>query len=118
MKIDLTELSAPASFSLQPDRPGSTGANLSVPDALVSLRPWLEYVDLAVQGLLLWQQQNEDDRLNMAEMLLSQDELETTRTQQSGMPAWSRQPVFAPWLDGLQVPPVGGGLPRLSSVLA
>jgi len=113
MKIDLTELSAPASFSLQPDLPGSTGSTPSVPDALVSLGPWLEYVDLAVQGLLLWQQQNEDDRLNMAEMLLSQDALESARIQQSGMPAWSRHPVLVPWLDGLQVPPVEGRLAEI-----
>lgn len=117
MNIDMTELSErmPSPAPLQQGLPEDPGVDRSIADALVSLGPWLEYVDVVLQGLLLWQQQNEEDRLNLAELILPPAELEAARATPYGEPYWHRQPIVTPWLDGLTPPPVEG---RLAEVVA
>ncbi|CAI1561639.1 ATP-binding protein [Serratia entomophila] len=113
MKIDLTEAGvggfSPAPSTQSHDPLGGLNPR-AVPDALVTLGPWLEYVDLVLQGLLLWQQNNEEDRLNMAGLLLSPDALAETLARPTGLPYWLRQPGTVPWLERVQVPPVEGRL--------
>ncbi|MBU3895410.1 ATP-binding protein [Serratia rubidaea] len=84
-------------------------------EALADLGPWLEYVDLVVQGLLAWQQQHPEDRFHLAGMLLPPEALAAQRHQPCGQPYWSRQTSAAQWLDGLAPPPVRG---RLADVVA
>lgn len=107
MKNDLTDTDAGGPTSASPT------PSLAVPAALVSLGPWLEYVDLVLQGRLLWQQQHEEDRHNMEGLLLTPDGLEENRAQSTGMPYWLRQPDTVPWLEGIQPPPVEGRLAEL-----
>lgn len=56
--------------------------------AFQTLGPWLEYIDQVVQQLLIWQQQHEDDRLNLAGLLQPEERLEATCAQPRGMPYW------------------------------
>lgn len=92
----------------------ATGGAAMLPDALITLGPWLEYVDQVLQGMLLWQQQHAEDRFHMEGLLLPPEEFEATRSQPHGMPYWSRQASSVPWLDGLQVPPVRGRLAEVA----
>ncbi|BEM90368.1 ATPase (plasmid) [Serratia marcescens] len=111
MKIDLTDTGV--GRFLPTSSPQSHDPDLNtrgVADALVTLGPWLEYVDLVLQGLLLWQQDHEEDRLNMAGLLLSPGELAENRIRPTGVPYWIRQPDTVPWLEGVQIPPVEGRL--------
>ncbi|MDM1819048.1 ATP-binding protein (plasmid) [Serratia marcescens] len=119
MNNDVTETAGSApetgTLPLRQNNDTHTSRVSGIEARLSGLGPWLEYVDLVLQGLLLWQQQNEDDRLNMAGLILSPDEQEIARQALSGLPGWIRQPVIAPWLEDLQVPPVEG---RLAEVVA
>ncbi|WXK38639.1 ATP-binding protein [Mycetohabitans rhizoxinica] len=64
------------------------GGRAPVSAAFEALGPWLEYVDQVLQQLLIWQQQHEDDRLNLAGLLQPKELLEATCAQPSGMPYW------------------------------
>ncbi|WP_239822069.1 ATP-binding protein [Serratia bockelmannii] len=111
MKIDSTPSSIAVLASASGWGEGENTANVRQ-DVLTSLGPWLGYVDVVLQGLLLWQQQNEDDRLNMAALLLTPDELAMAQASPA-RPSWVRTPLLTPWLDGVQAPPVEGRLAEL-----
>lgn len=84
-------------------------------DAIVSLGPWLEYVDLVLQALLNWQREHEEDYLDMETMLLlPQEDGGAVWSQSGSLPYWLQQAKQAPWLDGLQIPPPRG---RLAAVV-
>ncbi|WP_273853604.1 ATP-binding protein [Serratia bockelmannii] len=89
---------------------GTCAQALTAGMTITSLGPWLEYVDMVLRGLLLWQQEHEADRLNIAELLLSEEALAAARERPSGTPNWSRQSDSVPWLQGLQPPPAAGRL--------
>lgn len=79
-------------------------------DAMASLGPWLEYADLALQGLLDWLREHDGDPLNMAAMLPPGEGGGKTRTQSGDIPYWLQQEKLTPWLDGVQLPPLRGRL--------
>lgn len=80
---------------------------------LTGLGPWLEYVDLILQSRLQWQQQHEDDRFGMTELLLSPDELDANRARPTGLPYWYRQTSQQPWSHGVSMPVAEGRLAAL-----
>ncbi|MCF2135227.1 ATP-binding protein [Mycetohabitans endofungorum] len=110
-------LDALASGAGQPDTvdwANAPPANAGVAHAFEALGPWLEYVDQALQHLLVWQHQREDDRFNIAELLHTQEALEATRTQPRGMPHWSTASGDAPPWTTLCAPVPCG---RLANVI-
>ncbi|PPB83829.1 MULTISPECIES: ATP-binding protein [Mycetohabitans] len=91
---------------------GAQGETARVSAAFETLGPWLEYVDQVLQQLLIWQQQHEDDRLNLAGLLQPVEALEASCTHPRGMPHWSSDDT-APWTT-LHAPTAHG---RLAEVI-
>ncbi|CBW75280.1 ATP-dependent Zn proteases [Mycetohabitans rhizoxinica HKI 454] len=90
---------------------GAQGETARVSAAFETLGPWLEYVDQVVQRLLIWQQQHEDDRLNLAGLLQPVEALEASCAHPRGMPHWSSDSA-APWTT-LHAPAAHGRLAEL-----